>query len=165
MAILVVLTASVALLTAAVMAGIFLSFTLSVMPGLDAIEPEHSVRAMQSMNDKILNPAFLTAFMGVPVAAAATGGLLLLLGHRAAGLAFLAAAAVYVLGAFVPTAAVNVPLNDALAAAGGDPADAARVWADFSPRWSRWNAVRSVSSAVTVLLIGLALHLWARSDA
>ncbi|WP_326595656.1 anthrone oxygenase family protein [Streptomyces sp. NBC_01803] len=165
MAILVVLTASVALLTAALMAGIFLSFTLSVLPGLDAIEPEHSVRAMRSMNDSILNPAFLTTFMGVPVAAVATGALLLLLGHRAAGLVFLAAAAVYVLGVFLPTAAVNVPLNDTLAAAGDHPADAAGVWADFSPRWGRWNAVRSASSAVTLLLIGLALYLWARSDA
>ncbi|WP_049574257.1 DUF1772 domain-containing protein [Streptomyces sp. SBT349] len=164
MPILAAVLAALTILLAGTLTGVFFSFSTSVMPGLDAIEPLQAVRSMQSMNDKILNPAFLLAFMGVPAAALATGVLLLLLGHRAAGLAFLAAGAAYVLGAFLPTMAVNVPMNDVLVAAGTpDSAEhAAALWADFSPGWTRWNHLRAVASGLSVLLAALGLYLWAR---
>ncbi|MDT0307885.1 anthrone oxygenase family protein [Streptomyces sp. DSM 44917] len=167
MALLAAIAAALTLLAAAAMTGVFFSFSVAVMPGLDAAGPVESVRAMQGINDKILNPLFLTTFVGVPLAAAATGVLLLVLGHRAAGLAFLAAAAAYALGAFLPTAAVNVPLNDTLAALGGvdDPARAAEAWAAYAPRWTRWNSLRAAFSAVTLLLAALGAWLWGRSAA
>ncbi|MDT0442392.1 anthrone oxygenase family protein [Streptomyces johnsoniae] len=135
MTILAVFAAAVTLVAAAAVTGVFFAFSVSVMPGLNAVGPGEAVRAMQSINAKILNPAFLGAFVGAPIAAALTGALLLLLDHRAAGLAFLAAAVVYVLGAFLPTAAVNVPMNDALAAV-GSPEDPHRA----RPRLGRLRA-------------------------
>jgi uncharacterized membrane protein len=158
------LSATVTLVVAGAVTGVFFAFSVSVMPGLDAIDPERAVTAMQSINEKIINPFFLTAFLGVPIAAGATGGLLLATGHRAAGVVFLAAAGVYLLGALMPTFIVNIPLNDTLEAAGtpDDAAQAARVWEDFSPRWTAWNTARGAFSAVSLLLVGLGVYLWGR---
>ncbi|ONK10280.1 anthrone oxygenase family protein [Streptomyces sp. MP131-18] len=162
MTILAVFAAAVTLVAAAAVTGVFFAFSVSVMPGLNAVGPGEAVRAMQSINAKILNPAFLGAFVGAPIAAALTGALLLLLDHRAAGLAFLAAAVVYVLGAFLPTAAVNVPMNDALAAVGSpeDTHRAARAWADYAPRWTRWNTLRAAFAGAALLLAALGMYLW-----
>jgi uncharacterized membrane protein len=77
---------------------------------------------------------------------------------------FFAAAAVYVLGALLPTIAVNVPMNDALDAARipSDPDAAARLWSDYSSRWTRWNHVRTVFGSLSLLLAGGALYAWGR---
>jgi uncharacterized membrane protein len=98
------------------MAGLFSAFSISVMPDLDAVKLEQAIRAMQSMNRKTLNPVFLPIFTGTPLAAAGTGGLLLRLDRGWAAILFLLAAATYVLGTVLPTIAVNVPMNEALAA-------------------------------------------------
>jgi uncharacterized membrane protein len=152
------ISATVTLLAAGAMTGVFFAFSVAVMPGLDALAPEQSVAAMRSINEKILNPLFLSTFMGVPIAAGATGGLLLAAGHRSAALAFFLAAGVYLLGAFMPTVIVNVPMNDALA----EPGEAARLWADYASRWTAWNSARAAFSAVSLLVTGLGLWLWGR---
>ena len=72
---------------------------------------------------------------------------------RPAARAFLAAAAVYGLGGLLPTLLINVPMNEALAAA--DPTrDAAATWGAYSPRWQVWNAARTVASGAALLLAG-----------
>nr|BFE81336.1 hypothetical protein GCM10020093_039370 [Planobispora longispora] len=63
---------------------------------------------------------------------------------------------------FVVTAAVNVPLNNAIDAA-GDPAaiaDPAAVRAAFETRWVRWNVVRAVSSTAALACLAWALVLY-----
>ncbi|TDC25283.1 DUF1772 domain-containing protein [Streptomyces sp. 8K308] len=149
-----VVTAVLTLLAAGAMAGLFFGFSVAVMPGLDSLDPEAAAEAMRRVNERILNPLFLSAFTAVPLTAGATGGLLLWLGHRAAGWAFLLAAVVYLLGTFLPTAAVNVPLNDALAAGGS--------WADYSPRWTPWNTTRAAFATLTLLLSAGGLCVWSR---
>jgi uncharacterized membrane protein len=39
-----------------------------------------------------------------------------------------------------------VPLNDALAKLTRDDPDAARQWADYVRRWTRWNHVRTAAA-------------------
>ena len=155
---------AVAVLLTGGMAGIFLAFSVAVMPGLNAARASAAVEAMQQINQKILNPVFLVHFSGAPLAAAAAGVLLLVAGQRQAGVLFLAAAAVYVLGVIGPTAAVNVPMNDALDAA-GNPAgasEAARIWGAYTGRWTAWNTLRGVASSVSLLLMALGLYVWGR---
>ncbi|MGP4112818.1 anthrone oxygenase family protein [Streptomyces sp. 4N509B] len=144
------------------MTGVFFAFSVSVTLGLDAAGPERAVPVMQRVNERILNPVFLTTFVGAPLTAAVCGGLLLAVGHTAAGWVLLAAAGTYALGAIVPTAVVNVPLNNALNAAGTpeSPSHAARLWGDFAPRWTAWNTARAVASCVSLLLVGLGVFLW-----
>ena len=136
-------------------AGVFFAYSVSVMRGLDGIRPEYAVPAMQSINRKILNPVFLSAFVLAPVAAVIAGGLMLALGRTGAAVAFFAA-----------TAAVNVPLNAALDAAGppSDARAAEQLWSAFSGRWTRWNTIRTVISSVSLLLVGAALFAWGRDD-
>ncbi|WP_433412221.1 DUF1772 domain-containing protein [Microtetraspora malaysiensis] len=158
-------SAVVALLLTGAIAGLFYGYSVSVMPAFDGIAAEHGIAAMRSVNEKILNGRFFASFFGTPVASAVTGGLLLALGETPAAVLFFAAAATYVLGAFLPTVVVNVPMNEALAAATvpADPDEAARLWAEFSGRWTRWNTVRAVFCLVSLLLVGLAGFVWARS--
>ncbi|MBV9312640.1 MAG: DUF1772 domain-containing protein [Pseudonocardia sp.] len=66
---------------------------------------------------------------------------------------------------FVVTAALNVPLNDALAAA-GDPdriVDLAGVRERFEPSWTGWNTVRALASTVALGCLTWALALFSRS--
>ncbi|MEV0589830.1 anthrone oxygenase family protein [Nonomuraea cavernae] len=145
--------AALALLLNGVMAGIFYAFSNSVLPGLDAVDPAQAATVMRSINRKILNPGFLPVFTLSPLASAGAGLLLLLDGQTTAATWFFAAGVVYALGAFLPTAALNVPMNNAL--------DADRLdWAAYSPRWTRWNTVRAVASVAALLLIGAGLYVW-----
>lgn len=150
LAALTVLSAALALVLTGGIAGVFYAYSVSVMPALNALDPETAARAMRSLNRAILNRAFFATFLGAPAAAVVTGTLLVWRGEVAgAGLSLLAAAT-YALGAFLPTVAINVPLNQALDGGG-------LVWSRFSPRWTRWNTVRAVSSAGALVLVALAV--------
>jgi uncharacterized membrane protein len=146
------------------MAGLFYAFSVSVMPGLDKINGDHAIRAMTSINRKILNPVFFTTFVGAPVAAVATGVLLLADDETRAAVVFFLAAAAYVVGVLGPTMAVNVPMNEALddATVPADATEAARVWSDYSGRWTRWNTLRALFNTISLLLVGLAIFFWGR---
>ncbi|WP_336214583.1 anthrone oxygenase family protein [Nonomuraea sp. LPB2021202275-12-8] len=147
------IVAALALVLNGLMAGIFFAFSNSITPGLGAIDPAQAVTAMRSINQKILNPAFLAVFVLSPFASAAAGVLLLLLGETAAAIWFFAAGAVYALGAFLPTAALNVPMNNALEAGELD-------WQGYGHRWTRWNTVRAAANVIALLLIGAGLWVW-----
>ena len=152
----VILTLVVALLNLALLGavyGVFFAYSNSVVPGLDRGEQAHAAAAMRGMNVVIINPRFLAAFIGPLVTSAATGFLLLALDETTAALLSLAAAVVYLLGSLVVTGRINVPMNNALE--GGTLS-----WADFSPRWRRWNTVRTVSSMVALVLGGAGLYVW-----
>jgi uncharacterized membrane protein len=159
---LAVISASLTLVLTGAMTGLFWAFSVAVMPGLDGIAAGQAISAMQSFNQKIQNPVFFAIFIGALFAAPVTGVLLLMLGQRPAAMLFFAAAAVYIVGAFVLTAAVNVPMNNALDAVvlpvGLD--EAARLWSDYSARWTRWNTVRAVASGASLLIAGAGVFLW-----
>ena len=138
--------------------GVYFTYSNSVVPGLDQTDPEKAVEAMRKMNIAIMNPAFLLSFTGPVVTSAATGFLLLGLDENTSAYLYLAAAVVYLLGSLVVTGRINVPMNNALV--NSTSTDWQQLWADFSPRWRRWNTVRTLSSAVTLLLCGVGLYLW-----
>jgi uncharacterized membrane protein len=109
------------------------------------------------MNVTIINPRFLATFIGPVVTSAATGFLLLGLDETTPALLFFAAAVVYLIGCLVITGRINVPMNNALE--NSTTPDFAQRWADFSPRWRRWNTVRTVSSMVALVLCGIGMYL------
>jgi uncharacterized membrane protein len=124
------------------------------MPGLGHADDRTLVSTMQEVNTSIVNPVFLLTFVGAPllcVLAAVTSG--------AAGRPWLVAAAVLTVATFVVTAVGNVPLNDALAAAG--PVDAVRDLAavrhDFEVPWVLLNLVRTVTSSAAVVALATAM--------
>ena len=152
----VVLVAAV--VTTALQAGLYYAFACAVLPGLGRGDDRTFVAAMQQVNVAIINPWFLVTFLGAPVLAALAAVLSLSGTHRAL-LAWAALGAVFAVATFMITVALNVPLNNALAAA-GDPdrvADLAAVHDVFAPAWGLWNTMRALSATVAVGCLALAL--------
>jgi uncharacterized membrane protein len=152
---LVLLTATIA---SGLMAGVFFTYTNSVLPGLHAAEDRSFVDAMQRMNVAILNGWFLILFLGTMVASAVALLLHLGPGQRTVLPWIVAGAALYAV-TLVITFVVNVPLNNALNAAGppGSIADFAAVRAAFESRWVAWNLVRTVTSTTAFASLAVAL--------
>lgn len=147
-----------ALLGAALNAGIFYAFSSFIMAGLGRVPPGEGVNAMNAINVTVINPSFLLVFMGTTVVCAALAiWSLTSLGDPRAWLV-LAASVIFVIGCFGVTMAVNVPLNDRLAAVTADQAEA--LWRTYLTVWTRWNTVRTIAPLVSTALFVLAL--WRR---
>jgi uncharacterized membrane protein len=139
-------------------AGVFFAYSTSVMLALKQVDDRTFVDVMQKINTAILNGWFLTAYVGALLAAIVAVLLHLTGGHRAPLPWLLAALALYAV-AFIVTAAINVPMNNQLDAAGPVAAlpDPAAVRQSFESGWVRWNVVRTVSSAWSLLALAIAL--------
>ncbi|KQV21790.1 DUF1772 domain-containing protein [Kitasatospora sp. Root107] len=150
-----------ATLTMGLSAGLFFAYSCSVMPGLAKADDRTFVETMQRINVAILNGWFMLVFLGAIVLTLLAVVLQFRGGDRSL-LPWLIAAAVLYMVVLVVTGAVNVPLNDQLAAAGsldGIP-DLAAVRETFETTWVRWNTVRTVSATagfgclVAALVVG-----------
>lgn len=156
-------------LTVGLQAGTYFTWATGVMPGLARVDDATFVEALQQVNVAIVNPVFLATFVGAPVLTGLTwltglngiNGLDGLDGVAAPGPArpWALAAFALTIATVVVTVAANVPLNDALAAAGhpGSPADLAAARADFEGAWVRWNVARAVTSAGALGALSMAL--------
>ena len=132
-----------ATITTGLVAGLLFGFACAVMPGLSRVDDAAFVAVMQSINRRILNGAFLACFVGAPVLTVAA----LVLEFVGDGHDVLAiVCAVLLTGvSYLITSAVNVPLNNAVDAAGALEPSAVR--ARFEARWVRWNIARTLASA------------------
>lgn len=147
-----------AILAAALQAGLYYAFACAVLPGLGRSDDRTFVTAMQQVNVAIINPWFLVTFLGAPLLATLAAVLSLGGGSRGV-LAGAVLGALFAAATFVITAALNVPLNNALAAAGrpDQVADLAAPRNAFAPPWARWNTVRAVTSTLGVASLAWAL--------
>ncbi|MEK9500263.1 anthrone oxygenase family protein [Gaopeijia maritima] len=150
-----------AVLLCTLTAGFLLGFAVVVMPGLRALDDAHYLRAFQVIDGVIQRGQPLFGLMWVGSVIAIVGALVTGLPILAGGdrLLLSAAGALYLLGVQLPTAVVNIPLNNAVQRLDVDGLDAAGAQAarrDFEGRWNRWNAIRTVVAiAVSALLIVL----------
>lgn len=143
------MTASTAVWTllglgAAMVGGVFLTFSDFIMRALRQTAPTGAIEAMQQINRTVYRSVFLSTFMLlVPASATLTlwhlftrqGDILLMLGT-----------ALYLIGTFVTTAAVNVPLNKRLDALEASSPTARDYWPTYAHRWLRWNHLRTATS-------------------
>ncbi len=113
-----------ATITTGLSAGLFFAFACSVMPGLGQASDRTFVEAMQRINVAILNVWFLIAFVGAFLLTALASALHLPADARAVLPWSVAALVLYGTG-LVITGRGNVPLNNALLAAGAGPDGAA----------------------------------------
>ncbi|WP_220451213.1 DUF1772 domain-containing protein [Nocardioides dongkuii] len=139
------LTAAVVL--GALQAGTYYTWASGVMPGLARVDDRTFVHAMQQVNVAIVNPVFLASFVGAPVVAA-----LAVPATTGTARAWVAAGAALAAATVVVTGARNIPLNNALDAAGPvhEAADLADVRRGFEAPWRRWNVVRALTSTASV---------------
>lgn len=153
-----------AVLTMGMVAGAFVLYAHTVMPGLRETGDRTFVAAFQQIDRAIINPWFMiTAFGGALVLTAAAA----LANRGTPAFGWIAVALGLYLIAVIVTVAVSVPLNDAIKAA-GDPAriDVARVRAQFGEaRWAAWNLLRVATSVPAFGLLSWALVLAGRATA
>lgn len=139
----------------ALMAGLFFGFSTSVMKALGTLQPPCGIAAMQSINVVIINPVFLTAFLGTGVLCALATILSLAWGSPLGTRATIAGSAFYLIGVLFVTMRVNVALNNALARASPETTEAIPVWNDYLARWTTWNHIRALAALAATLSFAL----------
>ena len=128
-------------------AGTYYTWASGVMPGLARVDDRTFVHAMQQMNVAIVNPVFMLSFLGAPalaaVAIASTDG---------AGRKWVIAGAAFAVATVVITAAGNIPLNNAIDAAGpiDKISDLGAVRDAFESSWVRLNIARAITSTASL---------------
>ena len=144
--------------------GFFYAWVCSTMWGLDAGDPRIAIQAMQSMNASVRNAVFAPVFFGTPLVLLATTALAILSGQKSAGRRFAIATAVYLVGCFLVTVLVHIPMNEALALVSvpEDIQTARIIWDDYSPRWQLFNIVRTAACGAALLICANALRSVAR---
>jgi uncharacterized membrane protein len=146
------------------MAGAFFAFSNFVMAALARLMQGEGVRAMQAINVTVLNPLFLTIFMGTGVVSI-VAMIMALLSWQGSSTYTLLGGGIYLLGSILVTVRGNVPLNTALAGLDPDAPDSARRWSDYVRDWQRWNHVRTIACAAALILFILAINdaVWIRA--
>lgn len=147
----------VAAIASGVVGGVFYAFSTFVMRGLGRLSPEAGHRAMQEINETVMTPWFLGLFIGLAplcVGLGVAAGLDL----SASGAPYLLAGSiVYLVGCFIETGAVHVPMNEALAATAPEVEGGGALWQRYLARWTAWNHVRTLACIVSAALFTGAL--------
>ncbi|WP_165304948.1 DUF1772 domain-containing protein [Pedobacter sp. SYP-B3415] len=156
-----------AVLCTGLMAGLFFSWSCSVVPGIKNLPDNMYLAAMQSMNKAILNPLFLIVFLSAPLAAVLSTCLQLRQPVNLSLLLFASGTVILLTGVHGLTIAGNVPLNEKLDAfnlRGAKRPDLAAFRLGFESSWNRMNDIRSYCSALAFacMLLSLGLQLSAK---
>jgi uncharacterized membrane protein len=138
-------------------AGVFFAFSTFVMSALARRPPAEGVAAMQSINITVINPLFMTAFLGTAAACFFLTISSLLRWQQPGAAYLLIGSLLYVVGTLGVTIVFNVPLNDALATVKPDSADGANLWASYLTNWTLWNHVRTAAALAAAALLTVAL--------
>ena len=144
----------IAAVLAGLFAGLFVTFSYAVMPGLRRTDDPTFASSMREINVAILNPVLAVVFGGSVLASIAAA----IIGFDdEAARWWLVAGAGLVAAAGVVTIGINVPMNDKLEAgvAAGEPPSPLRE--AFEAPWVRWNIVRSVLSTAGFVALLVAL--------
>lgn len=147
-----------AALGAGLIAGAFFAFSSFVMRALGRIPAPEGIAAMQSINIVVLNPVFLSVFVGTAVLSLIAIVFSWLRWNQPGAVYLLAGGLLYLIGTFLVTMVFNVPRNDALAAVAPASPEGARLWADYLSSWTAWNHVRTAAALAAAASFSLALR-------
>jgi uncharacterized membrane protein len=137
--------------------GVFFAFSSFVMNALARLPAAQGIAAMQSINVVVINPLFMTAFLGTAAACVLLGASSLLRWREPGAAYILAGSLLYFVGTFLVTILFNVPRNNALAAVAPASAEGAGLWTVYVSSWTAWNHVRTVASLAAAALLIAAL--------
>jgi uncharacterized membrane protein len=138
-------------------AGVFFAFSTFVMSALGRLRPSEGIAAMQSINITVINPWFMTAFLGTAAACLFLAVSALLKWNQPGAAYLLIGSLLYLVGTLGVTMVFNVPLNDALANVKPDSVDGADLWASYLTNWTFWNHVRTIAALAASVLFTIAL--------
>lgn len=143
-----VLTA-VSVVGSGLLAGVFFAFSAFVMSGLERLPDADGAAAMRSMNVTAVRPPLMIALFGVSGLCFAIIVWSLTTWSRPGAVWLLAGAILTIVGALGVTIAINIPLNDRLAAG-------TVAWSRFVAGWDPANHARTLFclAGCAVLLVG-----------
>lgn len=148
----------VAALGAGLVAGLLFAFSAFVMNALARLPPEQGIAVMQSINVAVLNPLFFTVFFGTAVLCVVLAVAAFFRWGEAGAIYLVAGSLLYLVGTIGVTIALNVPLNDALAAVAPNNAEGAGVWTRYIVSWTAWNHVRTIAALMALASFIMALR-------
>jgi uncharacterized membrane protein len=140
-------------------AGIFFAFSTFVIKALARLLPGQGIAAMQSINVAVINPWFLTAFLGTGAGCLVLGVSSLFQWHKPSAIFCLAGGLLYLIGTILVTLVFNVPLNDGLATVDPASVNGASVWTGYVTNWTAWNHVRTAAALAAGALLTVAVHV------
>ncbi|MGC4936961.1 DUF1772 domain-containing protein [Kribbella sp. DT2] len=143
------------LVGSALMAGVFFAFGTAVMSSLQRLPAGQGAAAMNLMNVRIQNPLFLLIFCGTALLCLALP-VLTLVRDTPGKWWVVAGSALYLVG-MVVSFAINIPLNDQLAAVDPLSAAGAAEWTSYLAKWNPANNLRAVACTLSVIAFGLGL--------
>ena len=140
----------------ALMAGLFYSYSCSVMLGLKTLTDLQFIESMQAINKAIQNPVFFLAFFGTLLFLPAN--IYFHYSHPATTQfwLFVIAGILYVAGVFCVTVLGNIPLNNSLDRFQVSNASTAAIHVcrvNFEGSWNRLNTIRTISSVFSLIFI------------
>lgn len=143
----------------ALMAGLFYSYSCSVVLGLKLLTDSEYLASMQSINKAIQNPLFFICFFGTLLLLPISTYLTYSQHPRLKFWLLLTATIIYFIGVFGVTAIGNIPLNEGLekfnlANASKEAITVQRTI--FEQRWNSLNTIRTLSSIFSLVLIVIA---------
>lgn len=146
-------------LLTALIAGLFYSWSCSVIPGVARLSDEGYLNAMQAMNRAILNPLFFASFLGAAlVLPVCTWQQVQAFGFSRGGLV-VGATVTYWIGVMGVTMLGNVPLNNMLDGLDMSSASAekmSQLRTAFERPWIQLHQIRTVASVLALVLMILA---------
>lgn len=143
--------------SAGLMAGIYFAFSSMVMPGLRRLQPAEAVRSMNAINVAVINPWFLTAFMGSAALSLVSVILSFTRWGEEEAVYLLIGGLLLIFGSLGLTAGYHIPRNNALALVDPDGAEATERWQRYDSEWTSWNHIRAVASLASAILFAAGL--------
>lgn len=144
---LILLACTAAVIACGLIAGVFLAFSDFVMKSLFAASPAGGIEAMQLINRKVYGSVFMILLVAMLVTSAVLALYASVYMTSSAAIWISGGCALYVVGVFIVTVVVNVPMNRRLDAMNRESAESVSYWAVYASSWTLWNHVRTIASA------------------
>jgi uncharacterized membrane protein len=146
----------IAAIGSGLIAGVFFAFSTFIMSALARLQPPQGITAMQSINITVIDPWFMTAFLGTAAACLFLAVFALFNWHQSSAVYLLVGSLLYLVGTFGVTMVCNVPLNDAVAIVKPDSTEGEALWAKYLTDWTFWNHIRTIAALAAVTLFTIA---------
>jgi len=131
--------------------GAMFAFSTFIMTALSRLDEPEGIRAMQQINKAVYTPWFMVPFFGTTLLSIGVIAFALMNTDQEWWLPLISAGSLFVMGVFGVTALGNVPLNEKLAVIKPDDSDSIALWQRYLVDWTRWNHVRVVFGALSII--------------
>lgn len=152
------------LICLAYIAGLFLTYSFIVMPGLSIIDDKSFVAAFQGLESRFAFES--SGYANIPAMIAFPGALIFgisaaIANRKTAYVRWLILAFVLFFTGMISTVIINLPANEAIYTAGDpDIIDVAQVRMDFNEvQWLNWNHFRTLTTCLAIACLIRSINL------